>query len=41
MSFMKIQLLRKWYFQAAKTDLKMVRDHYQIRKQRQASKIKE
>jgi hypothetical protein len=41
MSFMEIQLLRNWYFQAGKTDLKMVWDHYQIRKQRQASNIKE
>jgi hypothetical protein len=41
MSFMEIQLLKNWYFRAGKTDLKMVRDHYTIKGQRQANNIKE
>jgi hypothetical protein len=41
MSLMEIQLLRNWNFQAGKTDLKMVRYHYKIRRQRQNSIVKE
>jgi len=38
---MEIQLPRNWDFQAGKTDLRMVKDHYTIGGQRQASNIKE
>jgi hypothetical protein len=41
MSFMERQLLKNWYIRTGKTDSKMVRDHYKIRRQRQASNIKE